>query len=704
MAAITESQKKYNNAIAESENKLTVLNSELFKSQEIYQEEIKLIDTKLAAAWNKINMSAAGTSIEELKVVDALEAQKTALTNQNEIRKFQLGIDKTMLEIDLKRNEAVDDLNSFAYKITQTLKVQTDIEDHQTDILKNNNELIALDVKGMEDGKKIRNEIVNFDLRRNKILNDRLVDLYPSELKVTQRILNQIKNFLDVYSKDVGYKSLEFFADKVKELTDSFKTNLVLQAGLNKGYDQQSRYGKQLIDDAAQELALKKIASDFTVEALGKQIAAIEVQKQQTDTLRVNNEIQKEVFEEQKIALEAQLKPYKELLQKDDLAIKNGTKRKINDEQRYDALQKVNKLENDVAGVEQEINSTDVAIYDTTKQQTDLTTKENDLLYQQKEATDSVATAQTEIANTLQDQLTITQQLQNFTGKYADEIAATQKAMTQSIEFIATLQDRKAAEAQARIDTYTQQLSDLNDKETDRKKELLDLEAELQDANGERYDELIARMAQVRALEVQDKKVYDDTEAKKQADIKARNKAEHAAAVWRKAEAVIEAIIQGALAVVKALPNVFLSIAVGIASAAEVATIVAQKIPDAPVEAKDKSSFALGGVRKTAGLIKVGEEGFELAHVPAGTRIYNHADSVRMLNSGVQLGGSFAQGGYVQPALNTNNSSLIDYDKMALAFYSAVSQLPNPIVQVQKITTAQQEVHVTKQLAGMSRS
>lgn len=703
LAEIADSQKKYTKAIAESENKLIVLNSELYKSQEIYQEEIKLIDTKLAAAWDKINKSAAGTSLEELKVVDTLEAQKTALTNQNEIRKLQLSVDMSMLEIELRRNKTIDLLNQYAQTYTAELKKQTDEETLQGEKLKNNDELIALDLKGMQDGRKIRDEIVNFDLKRNKILNDRLVDLYPSELKVTQQIYNSIKNFLAAYTDNVGYKSLDFFANKVKELTDNFKTDLQLQAGLNKEYDKRSRYGKQLIDDAAQELALKKISSDFTVEALGKQIDAIEKQKTLTKGLIVNDTLRKNALLTERDALLKQLDPYLKIIAADDLAIKNGTKRKINDEQRYDIEQKINKLSSDTAGTEQDINSITDSIYNSDKEINDLTLKENDLIYQQSEAVDSVETAQTEISDTLQDQLRLSAKLQDFTTKYADEIAASQKAMTQSIEFIATLQDNKAKEAQTRIDAYTQQLSDLNDKETDRKKELLDLEAELQDANGERYDELVARMAQVRGLEAQDKKIYDDTEAKKQADIKKRNKAEHDAAVWRKAEAVIDAVIQGALAVIKALPNVFLSIAVGIASAAEVATIVAQKIPDAPVETADKSSFATGGIRKKAGLIKVGEKGFELAHVPAGTRIFNHEDSVRMLNSGVRLGGSYAEGGYVQPALTTGSNEFIDYERLIQGIANANRLLPAPIVQVQKITTAQQEVAVTKKMASMSR-
>jgi hypothetical protein len=74
-----------------------------------------------------------------------------------------------------------------------------------------------------------------------------------------------------------------------------------------------------------------------------------------------------------------------------------------------------------------------------------------------------------------------------------------------------------------------------------------------------------------------------------------------------------------------------------------------------------------------------------------------------MLASGVDLRGGMASGGVV-PATSTGSQSFIDYDRLIQGIASANRLLPAPVVQVQKITTAQNEVSMTKQLAGFSRS
>jgi len=105
-----------------------------------------------------------------------------------------------------------------------------------------------------------------------------------------------------------------------------------------------------------------------------------------------------------------------------------------------------------------------------------------------------------------------------------------------------------------------------------------------------------------------------------------------------KKAAITQAVINGALAVTKALPNIPLAIATGVAAAAQLAVIVAQKPPE----------FAAGVRNFKGGPAIVGEAGTELieeqgklwlaekatlANLAPGANVYNAEETVSMMNA-----------------------------------------------------------------------
>ncbi len=138
------------------------------------------------------------------------------------------------------------------------------------------------------------------------------------------------------------------------------------------------------------------------------------------------------------------------------------------------------------------------------------------------------------------------------------------------------------------------------------------------------------------------------------------------AAIFDKAVSAIQAGIATALAVTKALPNIPLAVAVGIAGGIEVAAILAKQIPQ----------YYTGGIHKNSGDLIAGELGSELMiypsgdmeltkdratlykNVPGGTEIVNHKKTMMMLAlSGINAGGRQAKSGefYGQDLKKMNN-------------------------------------------------
>jgi hypothetical protein len=102
-------------------------------------------------------------------------------------------------------------------------------------------------------------------------------------------------------------------------------------------------------------------------------------------------------------------------------------------------------------------------------------------------------------------------------------------------------------------------------------------------------------------------------------------------AIADKAAGIFSATINTAKAVTAALPNIFLSILVGLAGALEIATIAAQPLPEIP-------AFKKGGKVKKTGVIKYGEEGSELITLPSGEQYLSPSvPTLAMLPQGTDI-------------------------------------------------------------------
>ena len=365
-------------------------------------------------------------------------------------------------------------------------------------------------------------------------------------------------------------------------------------------------------------------------------------------------------------------------------------------EEQYAINQSINKLESDRAGLQNEINNAQTEINSEQALSIEYNQKIVDLTYQRQKACDDLANTEAEVTNELNDQLRIYAQLQHFTEKYAEEIQAVHDALFNSIELIAAVLDRKAEKAQERIDGYAEKLDELQTAEEDRKQRLIDLEEELKDANGTRYDELMARIKETKEAEIGAAQEIEFQKLKLQEAENKKLAFEAKAAKWRKANSIIEATIAGALAVVKALPNVFLAVATGIASAAQIGIIAAQKTPAVPDGYAEGGFTGKGGKYEVAGTVHKGEYVVP-AHVVKSSEAQPLIQSLE-----IQRQKGYANGGLV-PDVNGSTSGMIDYDRMAIAFYNAVTAMPRPEVSVVKITNAQNEVYLTKTQAGLTR-
>ena len=242
----------------------------------------------------------------------------------------------------------------------------------------------------------------------------------------------------------------------------------------------------------------------------------------------------------------------------------------------------------------------------------------------------------------------------------------------------AMLADSMAALAQTNLDNQTKALDEWYDANADRLEELAELKEEyadeeadlndlLKDAEGDRYNDLMSQIKAVQALEAvraaEEKKLANEEIAQQNAIEQARYEADQAA----KKAAIVNAAIQGALAVIKALPNLILAGLTGAAVGVGIAAIAKQKVVPAkiipPIAAEggllDGKSHASGGVNVNA-------EGGEFVTNKAATRAF-----LPLLDSINAAGKQMAEGGVIgqsNPATPAGQTELIDYERLADTF------------------------------------
>lgn len=649
---VSKEIQKQNDIIEESKNKLIILNVTADKQTAIYDEQRKILIAEMDSII-AIGKATGGLTLEQGKQLLTLNNQVIALKNQNTERKRILKIEIDALATERSKALELKEINDKYRERLDSLQEEYNLINNNTKSLEDQLNIYKNQKADYDELLKKKAALINFDERGEGLLYQQNKDLE-----------DQLLNMNDLFAQSAAMINMQLEGKK---------------------------YDEDKIDAAAKELTFFKQIADAQVAKLNNDKLGYENrkkdllnQKEQLGILTGIAEIQKTILESDIQVLLADFKKAK------------------TDEERKTILEKIVALESNLAEETQKINDGKI---ETINLNNEIVKTDNDILTANQEInneTQSIIDKNKELADIIEQQSRGYKDLQDGLKKYQEEITVGTDIIRQSLELVATAFDNRAKKMQKAIDAAQKEMDGLMSQEEERKDRLLSYEAQLEDANGSRYDELMKKIADEKKANGEAQIQYANADKARLDAIDKQNKAEKRAAQFRKAQAVIDAIIAGALSVVKALPNVVLAVATGVLAAASIATIVATKIPEPPQTeaAAALPKMAKGGTMEKTGMALVGEQGPELVALPQGARVYSNPDSMRMLASGYV--GAYAQGGTV-PAISSGGQEFINYDRLINGIANAIMLMPNPVVSVVKISNAQNEVKLTKTNAGLTR-
>lgn len=303
---------------------------------------------------------------------------------------------------------------------------------------------------------------------------------------------------------------------------------------------------------------------------------------------------------------------------------------------------------------------------------------------------------QQQITYEIEQQSRLSAQLNEFVSQYGEEIQAAQAIMDAWFQHAFMQYDELAKKAEKDLKKAQKELDRLNKAQAKSQDKLKDLQDELKDADGERYDELLQMIydeqnAQATGAAAVQQQIAEQEQAEKDA-ANLKMKAEYEKAKLEKKQALINAAINTALAVIKALPNVILAAATGIAGGIGIATIAAQKVPEPEYLAE--GGYLQGKSHKEGG-IPIEAEGGEYVVNKRAT-----ADYLPLIEAINETGRrKFADGGLTAPVTSTQDSEFIDYNRLA----KAISESIQPTVSVVEINRMQQRVRVLEAKARIGK-
>lgn len=256
-----------------------------------------------------------------------------------------------------------------------------------------------------------------------------------------------------------------------------------------------------------------------------------------------------------------------------------------------------------------------------------------------------------------------------FEEGMGEELLKFGDAMTMMYDAIAMKQAAVAEQRRRDLDEWVKdnedalkELADLKDDHADKEAELNEM---LRDAEGDRYDDI---KAQIEATQ-QAEEVRAEREKTLMAE-KAAIQDKIAQAEWKQAKAekaasIVQAVIQGILATVEALPNLVLAGIVGVASAASVAAMIATPLPPKPQSIAQSlgDGGMLEGPSHDDGGIPAIMEGGEYVVNKQSTSQY--LPLLEALNARkFQDGGQITQ---ATPTMPDTPTDIIDYERLAQA-------------------------------------
>jgi len=708
-----------------------LLQSREYKQQELFENDVALIDEQIKKVKLLVDTNGDLSQTDKDRI-RFLQAQKTTLIELNKVRIEQLHLQQLQNIEEWRSNVRQLEYNKNLFEASNELRIQSSIIAKANRSKELTNELQKLDTEGLQSARKIREDIGNFDLKRENRLRREVTDLVPGQIKMTKEYYELIQRYTKAYGNEFveNLESMQFFGDALQKDTKSYIQNLLTIDGIHGDitdfYDERTGLEKENLTLSqrnlkytAEDLVLKNIINkiqrdnfDVTVKSLNTQRDAL---KERLDSFTKTRTLE---IDGQRFVVEGLVGEY-ELRQKNlnkeaetqykrvdaikfqiALAKELGENTDKFEESKVEESKKFLVLNAEQVKLQQDLYSIQTEQLQLTQEIEIINTEIIDAEFQQSELLEENYVQLEKTTNVLLEQERVYKRLQNWVGKYNEEIQAGLDVISASMTLISTLFDEAAAKHQREIDDLTAQYDEMNSAEADRQDRILAYEEELKDAGGDRFDELLRLIDQEKAAkdanfisEVEQKNKLAALERKKLID-------ERKAALWKKAQNIIEAIIQTALAVIKALPNVFLAVASGVIGAAGVVTIAAQKVPDLPpVESKKE-----GGFTKRASTddvpIKATLHSNEYV-VPARVvrspdGAHHIAELERMRNR------SYAAGGFVAPA-NSTSIPGFEYEKLVTALTTAISSLPPSQVSLVAVDSGLRQVQLTKNNASISR-
>lgn len=708
MKDMLEDQRDYSNIL---DGTIAVYSKMNNMRAETAKEEEKLLKSKKEELYFEEEILRASGELTEEKEREfarqkiALDFQITALRTAEEIRQTEVKLEIAKTRALQKQVEAYENidlkLNNNKFYYDYLVSSQETINKLQE---KNINLIDALNT-GLDEAVAARERVINFDKIGNKLYQDRVDYLVPSDIKLSKEQYSVVQRIVNTYK--TGYETVDELGQRVQELTDNYEKNLQVQSQIQLVDKFRTENDKQRLRDAASQLALQQALSEIIISNIDEQIGKEQEKKKvlEEDTETIKERIS--LLDSDIKNTQETIKVREEILKQGYAILENGQKKILNDEEILQLEKEQLEFLDERASMQSELNS----LYsegNTIGNQLKIV-EENlvDLEYERKSEVDAVAEAQKAVTDELEEQARLSTDLNNFIGEYAQEIDVVRQGIGAVFELWATQQDNIAKKNKRLWQDYQNNINKSQKKIDDLNKSQLDYEEELKDANGERYDELVGLMSMTEeqrqaAVAAEQADIDENLRKQKEAEY-AIAMAEYKAEKRRKAAAIVDAAIAAALAVIKALPNVFLAVATGVLSAVQIAIVASQKV----IEPK-KEDFGLArggmlvGARHSEGGIPVGNTGIE---VEGGEYVVNRKATEQYLplieainNQGRKR---MAEGGAITPiAQAVNESNFIDYNQIRLAMKEAVQGL-TVVTELVPLANGLANINKTKQSAGI---
>lgn len=709
---------------------------DILKEAQLELKKIAIRQDKLNKAVKEEGKARVDAATAVSKAADeALKARIVALkssSKQLELTIEQYQYEKSIVEllqkyITLSNTSAEDRNNSIAYA-TEDLNKQV-ISSAKLQ------EGISILVDGYDQYLSLQGQIIEGDVIGNDLLDKRTKTLLDSQINITKASSDNLKEFFTLndfffqdYRKrfvsliDESASGEEFIAALLKRNAEAAKQSI-----------EDDQYKGRLRDDylkaAIDELAITKtieeltrtqlddqrLSLDFVVLMAGakrseqentRDLLDVELEslKAKQETLVTSSEVLIKKRDEAKIARDIADANWESLgvfERSAELAKDREAKEKVYN----DSLTSSVALQKDIKTGESAIIALSGVRVDINSLITEATNEENDALRTQSAIQDEIERSKARDVENQEKSLELLKEQSRVYHDLQDAVNVIGDAMVEQLQngfdLINVLADNRLIAELERIETelvaretalqeytafYEEEMAKISESNKNLGDEQDDINEALRDANGSRFDELLERQQEVQSqLEdnaEREKNLANDKMEQEYAIAKlayeqtiAQGEADEKAAKAEKAQAIILSIINTALAVVKSLPNVPLSVIAGILGAAGTVTIASQKIPAyvAPAAPATPAYLEDGGLLQGAshaqGGIPIEAEGGEFVINKNATESY-----FPLINAINEAGRrTFAEGGAVTtPVADVATKDLIDYDRMKGLFVDAM--------------------------------